>query len=215
MHIGLDSELVSIGRNGDRQALSELFERHYPSSIRIARRILGSEEDARDVVQSAYLTAFQHFGEFRGEASFHTWITKIVKNQCFMYFRRPARRYICAVFDEDETRGDAVTVLAQQTPTPEDLAWKSEVDAALSSAAGQLPKSLQDVYTLVSVLGFCVREAAHTLGLTVPAAKARLFRAQHRMRSELTRRLVIHSPHKTSTVGNRRRAVSPPKSLAN
>jgi RNA polymerase sigma-70 factor (ECF subfamily) len=189
-----------------------LFERHYPSSIRIARRILGSDEDARDVVQSAYLAAYQHFGTFRGEAQFHTWITKIVKNQCFMHLRRPARRYICAVLDQDEVR-DAVMAQACQTPTPEDLAWKSEVDAALSNAADQLPKSLQDVYTL-SVLGFRNSEAAHTLGLTVPAVKARLFRAQHRMRSELKRRLLVHSPHKTSPVVNRRRVVAPSKIAA-
>jgi len=207
MHIGLDSELILSARNGDRRALSELFERHYPSSIRIARRILGSDEDARDVVQSAYLAAFQHFGTFRGEAQFHTWITKIVKNQCFMHLRRPTPRYICAVLDEEEVR-DAVMAQARQTPTPEDLAWKSEVEAALSSAAGQLPKRLQDVYTL-SVLGFRNSEAAHALGLTLPAVKARLFRAQHRMRSELTRRLVVHSPHKTSTAVKRRRSVAP------
>ena len=208
MHIRLDSDLIASGRNGDRRALSDLFERHYPSSFRIARRIVGSDEDARDVVQSAYLAAFQHFGTFRGEAQFQTWITKIVKNQCFMHLRRPARRYICAVLDDDEVR-DAVMAAAQQTPTPEDLAWKSEVDAALSSAADQLPKSLQDVYTLVSVWGLCIREAAHTLGLTVPAVKARLFRAQHRMRSELTRRLAAHGPRKISTVIKPRRAVAP------
>jgi RNA polymerase sigma-70 factor (ECF subfamily) len=207
MNIGLDSELVSSGRNGDTQALSELFERHYPSSIRIARRILGCDEDARDVVQSAYLAAFQHLGTFRGEAQFHTWITKIVKNQCFMHLRRPSRRYICAVLDQDETR-DAVMALAQQTPTPEDLAWKSQVDAALAGAAGQLPKSLQEVYTLVSELGLRNSEAAHTLGLTLPAVKARLFRAQHRMRSELTRRLGVHKPHETSTVFKGRRAAA-------
>jgi len=207
MHTRLDSELISRGRNGDARALSELFERYYPSSIRTARCILGSDEDARDVVQSAYLAAFQHFGTFRGEAQFHTWITKIVKNQCFMHLRRPARRYMCALLDEDEVK-DAVMALAQHTPTPEDLAWKSQVDAALSSAADQLPKSLQDVYTL-SALGFRNSEAAHTLGLTVPAVKARLFRAQHRMRSELTRRLVVHGPYKNSPVVRRRRVVAP------
>jgi len=88
----IESELIADGRNGDRQALSELFERHYRSSVRAARRILHSDEEALDAVQSAYLAAFQHFGSFRGEASFNTWITRIVKNQCLMYLRRPERR---------------------------------------------------------------------------------------------------------------------------
>ena len=80
MHPRSESELIVDGRNGVRQALPDLFERHYRSSVRIARRVLHSDDEALDVVQSAYLAAFQHFGSFRGEASFSTWIARIVKN---------------------------------------------------------------------------------------------------------------------------------------
>ena len=91
--------------------------------------------------------------------------------------------------------------LADRTPTPEDLAWRRELDCAFSLAAGKLPKRLQDVYTLCCTSGLSVREAAHTLGLTVPATKARLFRAQHRMQSELGKRLVVEPQRKTSGAG--------------
>ena len=103
----LDSELLADGRNGDAQALSELFERHYTSSMRVARRILRSDEEACDAVQSAYLAAFEHLHGFRGDAQFNTWITRIVKNQCFMYLRRPERRRVCSNLDEEHVR-DAV-----------------------------------------------------------------------------------------------------------
>src|ERR1035441_2868709 len=193
----LDSELLADGRNGDGQALSELFERHYSSSIRVARAILGSDEEAFDAVQSAYLAAFEHLRSFRGDAQFKTWITRIVKNQCFTYLRRPERRNVRTNPDENEIRA-AEVALAHRTPTPEDLAWRRELNSALSDAAGELPKRLQDVYTLCYVAGFHVREAAAILGLTMPATKTRLFRAQLRMRSALRRSLAMHAQTKTT-----------------
>lgn len=185
----IESELIADGRNGDRQALSELFERHYQSSVRTARRILHSEEEALDAVQSAYLAAFQHFGSFRGEASFNTWITRIVKNQCLMYLRQPERRVWMNL--EEEGVGRAVMALASLTPTPEDFAGSREIAAAVSDAAETLPKCLQDVYILCCVSGFSVKEVAKMLGLTVTATKTRLFRVQHRIRSEVGRKLAI------------------------
>jgi RNA polymerase sigma-70 factor (ECF subfamily) len=193
----LDSELLEEGRNGDGQALSELFERHYTSSVRVARRILRSEEEACDAVQSAYLAAFEHLHGFREDAQFNTWITRIVKNQCFMYLRRPERWRVCCNLEEEYVR-DGVWALADRTPTPEDLLWRRELDSAFSVAAGKLPKRLRDVYTLCCTSGLSVREAAHSLGLTVAATKARLFRAQHRMQSLLGTRLMVRAQRKTS-----------------
>ena len=194
----LDSELIAEGQNGDTQALSELFERHYSSSIRVARAILGSDEEAFDAVQSAYLAAFEHLRSFRGDAQFKTWITRIVKNQCFMYLRQPERRKIHTNPDENEIRA-AEAALAHRTPTPEDLAWRRELDSALSDAADKLPKRLQDVYTLCCVAGLQVREAAAILGLTMPATKTRLFRAQLQMRSTLRTRLIMDVQTKTTS----------------
>ena len=201
-----DSELIAEGRNGDTQALSELFERHYSSSIRVARRILGSDEEASDAVQSAYLAAFEHFREFRGDAQFNTWITRIVKNQCFTYLRRPEWRNFRTNPDENQIRA-AEVALAHRTPTPEDLAWQRELDGALSDAVGKLPKRLQDVYSLCCIADFRVREAAAMLGLTMPATKARLFRAQHRMRSALRRSLVVRVQTKTTSARPRQSTV--------
>ena len=90
--------------------------------------------------------------------------------------------------DENETRA-AEVALAHRTPTPEELAWRREIDSALSDA----PATSRNAYTMYIPLlsrGLHVREAAATLGLTMPAAKTRLFRAQHQMRSALRARLV-------------------------
>ena len=157
VHPRSESELIADGRNRDRQALSDLLERHYRSSVRIARRILHSDDEALDAVQSAYLAAFQHLGAFRGEASFGTWITGIIKNQCLTYLRRPGRAW--ASLDDERGRG-AVMSLAALAPTPEDLAWSHEIADAVWDAVETLPKPLKDVDILRCVFGLCVKDAA-------------------------------------------------------
>ena len=184
----VESELIASGRKGDRQALSELFERHYASSVRIARRILGSNDDALDAVQAAYLAAFQHLDEFRGEAAFGTWVTRIVTNQCFAHLRRPERRRL-AMNLEDSGAVDAAIAFANRTLSPEDLAFRDQIINAHSNATGELPKGYQEVYTLCFVSGLSVREAARVLGLTVSAAKTRLFRARHWVHAAIGRKL--------------------------
>ena len=75
-----ESELIAGAHSGDTEAMAELFRRHYSRSVGVARRILPVQEDCLDAVQSAYLSAFQNFQSFRSEASFKTWITRIVVN---------------------------------------------------------------------------------------------------------------------------------------
>lgn len=75
-------QLITDARNGDRDAMAELFRRHHPLLIRVARRILPACDEYSDAVQSAYLSAFRNFKSFRGDSSFRTWITQIVINQC-------------------------------------------------------------------------------------------------------------------------------------
>src|SRR5580693_4368558 len=95
-----ESELISEARNGDEGAMAELFRKHYTHSIAVARRILPAQEEFLDAIQSAYLSAFRHFQSFRGDASFKTWITRIVLNQCIVRLREPYRRQITLSLDE-------------------------------------------------------------------------------------------------------------------
>jgi DNA-directed RNA polymerase specialized sigma24 family protein len=103
--------------------------------------------------------------------------------------------------------------LAGLPPTPEDLAWSHEIADAVWNAAETLPKPLKDIYILRCISGLGVKDAAKMLGLTVPATKTRLFRAQHRMRSEVGRRLAI--PHGRKAVRScRSQTMKTPSRLA-
>src|SRR5579871_1015947 len=179
-----DSELIAGYRNGDKEAISELFRRHHPYCMTVARRILFRQDDALDAVQSAYLSAFRNLGAFRGDSSFSTWMTRIVINQCLMHLRQPVKHQRFLSLHQSTPSGPSM-LIADRAPTPEHLAVKGEISKALLEAAARLPERLREVFTLCAVSEFSVRDASKALGLTVQATKTRLFRARARMRAEL------------------------------
>jgi RNA polymerase sigma-70 factor (ECF subfamily) len=177
-------ELIAAARNGDEDAMAELFRRQYPYSIAMARRMLPAQEEYLDAVQSAYLSAFRNFQSFRAEATFKTWITRIVLNQCLMHLREPGLRRITLSLDQSD-HGDAMPVTAAHSPTPEDLALRAELNRAVADAAAVLPKRLNDVFTRCTISGLSIQDTAQALGLTVQATKTRLFRARCLVRQKL------------------------------
>jgi RNA polymerase sigma-70 factor (ECF subfamily) len=198
----LEAELVGDARNGDRNAMAELFRRQYPRSIAIARRILRAREDSLDAVQSAYLSAFQKFPSFRAEASFKTWITRIVLNQCIMRLREPHRRRITLSLDEP-VPGGTLPIIAVDSRTPEDLTLRAEIESVVADAVAKLPAALRDVFTRCNVFGLPIRDTAEALGLTVQATKTRLFRARSQLRQQLQTAFAGGSTPATSRIGFR------------
>jgi RNA polymerase sigma-70 factor (ECF subfamily) len=163
------------------EAANALFAQHYESSLRVARRILRSREDSEDAVQTAYCAAFRNLHTFRGEASFKSWITRIVVNCCLKQMRkRRARPWVA--FDDAK---HAIPITDSNPVTPETLCCWWELQDAHASAASRLPQVLQDVYVPCAISGLALQEVADRLGLTPVAAKARLFRARKRVESSL------------------------------
>jgi len=179
-----EPQLVGDARNGNGDAIAELFRRHYTHSVAVARRILPAQEEFLDAVQSAYLSAFRTFQSFRGDASFKTWITRIVLNQCLIRVREPGRHRITLSLDQPSI-GGTLPSIAGDSPTPEALVLWAEMESAIADAAAKLPKGLSDVFTRCSSSGLSIRDTAEALGLTVQATKTRLFRARALVRQQL------------------------------
>jgi RNA polymerase sigma-70 factor (ECF subfamily) len=180
MHARPELDLIADCQTGDMASISELFERYYSASLRVARSILRSEEEAQDAVQSAFLAAFLHLGSYRGEASFKTWITRIVVNRCLMEVRSPARR-LTRMHWENPDKDRDLDMLPSRFPTPETSAWCGELASAHSQAMAKLPDGLRDAYVLYAT-GLSIREVAAQLRLTLAAAKTRVFRARAGLR---------------------------------
>lgn len=175
-------QLIAESRKGNTEAIAELFRRQYPSSLTVARRILPTGDECSDAVQSAYLSAFRNIGSFRGDASFKTWITTIVVNQCLMRLRTSVhRRYVSL----DSFPGLGPAMVMDRAPTPEALAQRAELRETLVDTSARLPRPLREAFTLCVISGLSIAETAKALGLTVPATKTRIFRARALMRSEL------------------------------
>ncbi len=197
-------QLITDSRNGDREAMAELFRRHYPLSISVARRILPAGDESSDAVQSAYLCAFRNFNSFRGDSSFKTWITRIVVNQCLMRVRNSTRtRHFISL--DDSVSGLGPIVVRDMAPTPEDLMQRAEVREMLVETAARLPRRLRETFRLCAISGLSIAETAKALGLTVPATKTHLFRARSFMRSALKNM----RDHRNGTVGPRTVACRP------
>lgn len=174
--------LIEAARNGDEQAIRVLVQQLNPRLFRVARGIVDSDAEAEDVLQQSYLLAFTRLDQYRGEAAFSTWITRITINAARMHLR--GRR--------NEDPYDTVTETpahrsAESEPfeAPEDGAMRRQAGRLLKDAVSRLPEPLRLVFLLREVEDMDIREIAHDLRINPITVKTRLFRARRRLRATL------------------------------
>jgi RNA polymerase sigma-70 factor (ECF subfamily) len=171
-----EAELVGSAKSGDRQAFDELVRRTFVDTFTLARRLTGNEEDARDVVQDAYLRAWKGIGRFRGDAAFSTWLYRITANVSYTHLER-RRRHRHEPFDEMYETVDPHT-----EGRPEGALESTELTDRLGAAIAALPATLRTVVVLKDVYGLSHEAIAEELDITVSAAKVRLHRARKQLR---------------------------------
>ena len=174
-----EAELVGAARSGDRQAFDELVRRTFVDTFTLARRLTGNEEDARDVVQEAYLRAWKGIGKFRGEAAFSTWMYRITANAAASNIQRRRRHRTESFSDDFEPVDTSAEELVSQG------AESAEALDRISAALDDLPVKLRSVVVLKDVYGLSHEAIADELGITVSAAKVRLHRARRKLRDVL------------------------------
>ena len=136
-----DEELVARATAGDASSFNELVSRWERPIYALAYRTLGREEDARDVVQEAFLRAYRGLRGFKGQAKFSSWLYRITLNLCRDWIRRERRTPIIAT-----PEGTDPVELADERLTPsesvEDLVARREMSAAVAKAMAELPERL-------------------------------------------------------------------------
>jgi RNA polymerase sigma-70 factor (ECF subfamily) len=172
-------QLVADARRGERTAFDELVRRTYVDTYTLAVRLTGNEEDARDVVQEAYLRAWKGISRFRGDAAFTTWMYRITANASYTLVERRRRRRTTVLDDVDEP------IDRRLDAQPDTLAESSAGLDELSLALDELPPSLRTLVILKDVYGLSHEVIADELGISVAAAKVRLHRGRKRMREIL------------------------------
>jgi RNA polymerase sigma-70 factor, ECF subfamily len=173
------AELVIAARDGDRAAFDELVRMTYGDMYTLAYRLTGNEEDARDVIQDAYLRAYRGLHRFRGDARFTTWMYRITANCASSHLTRRSS------FRHEELDVDTPLVDIRPEHDPELRAAAGFERDRVSAALRDLPPRLRAVIVLRDIYDLPHEAIAAELGISESAAKVRLHRARRRLRERL------------------------------
>lgn len=169
-------ELLQAAWEGSRGAWRRLVEDHYPAVLALARRMLGSESEARDAAQEAFARAFEHIREFDAARRFAAWVMTIAANHVRDLLRR--RRGVALDLEMEEACAAFVP--------PDARMLREENCAAVRSAMDRLPPDLKIVVHLVFEQELSHAEIAAALGVSVNAVRIRLYRALGILRKGLS-----------------------------
>jgi RNA polymerase sigma-70 factor, ECF subfamily len=187
-----DEELVRLILRGQVALYEVLMRRYHRRIYRIALTILRNDAEAEDVMQEAYVRAYQHLGEFAGEAKFSTWLTKIAVHEALARVRKQARRGgPRSALDESP---DIMEKVKSAERDPEAQTYDRELKMVLERAIDALPDNYRSVFVLRIVEGLHIEDTAEALGISVETVKTRLHRARAMLRKELERRAGIIVP---------------------
>ena len=177
-----DGSLVLVAKNERLTAFAAPSGRYREQLFRAAHRITKTREDAEDAVQDTLLRAFVHIGDFEGRSSFGTWLTRIAINSALMILRRKRASLEIAIgCNNDSGTHDLYYEMTDHAPDPETLYAQTEEQRILRTAIQRLPPHLRDVVQ-IHLQGRSMRETAGALGISLAAAKGRLFHAKKVLR---------------------------------
>ena len=182
-----DATLVALARAGRREAFRTIMQRCNRRLFRVARGVVHDDAEAEDVVQAAYVSAFEHLAEFRGEASLATWLTRIVLNEANGRLR--ARKPTVEFDTIESLQGEGGRVIAFPSrfgsEDPAAGAARSQVRRLLEHAVDELPEPFRIVFVMREIEECSVEDTATSLGLKPETVKTRLHRARRMLRAAL------------------------------
>lgn len=184
-----DTVLIREAQRGNRAAFEELVRQYDRSVLRLALHLTGSEADAQDIYQEAFLKAYRNLGSFRFECSFYTWIYRIVSNLCLDHLRRRQVRKEDSPVATDSDGGE-YSLLDQVADdragaNPEHDLMRRELGDRISSTLEKLTPRERMVFELKHYHGLKLRTVGEILNTTEETAKNTLFRATQKMRAAL------------------------------
>jgi RNA polymerase sigma-70 factor (ECF subfamily) len=180
-----DEELVARSQSGDVDSFNQLIVRWERPIYALAYRVIGREEEARDVVQEAFLRAFRALPGFKGQAKFSSWLYRITLNLCRDWIRRQRRAPVMQMPEEP----DVLDAVAERGPVEsiEDLAARRELSAVVEEAMKLLPDEQRTAIILKEYHGMTFQEIADLQGCPLSTVKTRLYQGLSVLRRELAR----------------------------
>ena len=184
-----EMELIREAQAGSRAAFDALVRQYEHQVLRLALHLTGSEHDAEDIYQEAFLKAFRYLGNFRFECSFYTWIYRIVTNLCLDQLRRKKTRREdrAVVMDHSGEEIDLLAAVSDERPfsNPARELDRKLLGERIQSALGKLTPRERIVFELKHYQGLRLRTIGEMLSTTEETAKNTLFRATKKLRMHL------------------------------
>ena len=169
---------------GDRRAFESLVRRHERRVFRVALAVLGNNEDAEEAMQDTFVRTFRHLDQFRKEARFSTWLTRIAVNEAIE--KRNTRKNYAPLAEAETAEGILTPKRYEPWKTnPEEQYGRQEMHRIVEDAIRSLPEIYREAFVLRDIEGLSAKEASEVLGISVPALKSRLLRSRLLMRETL------------------------------
>jgi RNA polymerase sigma-70 factor, ECF subfamily len=195
-------KMVGAAQAGSAAAFDELQGLYSARLFQIILRITKNREDAEDALQDAFLRAFVALRNFEARSGVYSWLTRIAINSSLMILRRRRARPEAILSSFFETEDPCVLFEIRDTaPDPEQMCQLGELSNNLLQAVKKLKPMLRTPIQIQLDAELTVKELADALNITVPAAKARLFRARARLATKLKRSHVANGPMPLRLVG--------------
>jgi RNA polymerase sigma-70 factor (ECF subfamily) len=188
-----DEVLVERVRSKDVAAFEELLGRYENKLYRLAMRFVRNENDAQEILQDAFLSAWRHLPGFEGRSQFGSWMYRVTVNAALMFLRARSRHPEVMLDDvepgilhkaaEESVHGSS----EDWSQRPDEQLQSEELRRHIQEAADALPEGLRTVFLVRDVEGMSTEATAELLGLSLPAVKTRLHRARLAMREAIGR----------------------------
>jgi RNA polymerase sigma-70 factor (ECF subfamily) len=178
-----DEELVSRSQGGDVDSFNQLILRWERPIYALAYRVIGREEDARDVCQEAFLRAYRALPGFKGQAKFSSWLYRIALNLCRDWIRRQRRTPVIEIPEGVDPTEMAVD--AEPAESIEDLVARRELSGIVEEAMKALPEEQRTAIILKEYHGLTFQEIADLQGVPLSTVKTRLYQGLNVLRRHL------------------------------
>jgi RNA polymerase sigma-70 factor (ECF subfamily) len=182
-----DRALVEKAQQGDREAFRQLVQRHQRRAFAVAIGVVRDENDAREIVQEAFLRVHKSLDKFEGGSSFFTWLYRIVKNLSIDFMRKPARRE-AELFDDPKVADDAELfpfVSRIEGADPMDEMRRQEIGARIQDALDALPPYHRSVIIMREVEGMSYQQMAEAMEVSKGTIMSRLYHARQKLQKAL------------------------------
>ncbi len=185
-----DRGLIARAQQGDTAAFRSLVERHQRRAFSIALQLVRDENDARELVQDAFLRVYKSLNSFQGGSSFFTWLYRIITNLSIDLIRKPGRQ----LADIDESRFETDEAQEADFPflsrvdgaDPADVVRRREIASRLQAALEALPPYHRDVILMREIEGLSYEEMAQAMGVSKGTIMSRLFHARQKLQKALS-----------------------------